>query len=304
MTSRITSGQIAQLNQITESAMRKRILTIIDELGPTKELAQLAIVEKGNEFQAAISEGISSAMTLVLRRFLFPSNFAQEEVFSRYGYPTDYKRKGIAAQIKTLQEIFPGIGCANQDLVVKIQGGLEIPLGAEGFFAIPHWSKIAKTYEEAVEKVLMLLEQFYHGRLMNNREGRLGVKYLCEDPVKILAMKKLQDEQNADILILPAQFGKRHRGRSFRRAHAVMHGSEFGLGAYEIGIMLLTHAKRLQSHNDLLIHCAGDLYRHDPKGEFVSTPCFGFMCGGLSFSAEPIAEAIDHYGSVTGFSFD
>jgi len=48
-----------------------------------------------------------------------------------------------------------------------------------------------------------------------------------------------------DILVVPAQFGLRHRGRSVRRVREVMNANEFGLGVFAIGIMLLTHPERL-----------------------------------------------------------
>lgn len=301
MTSGITSGQIAQLNQIAESALRKAILATVDQINPSKEQAQLAIIENGGDLQAAMNEEVSPIIAEVLKRFLLPPEFSDEEVESSFGYLSDYKPNAIVAQTNRLRELFPGVGYANQNLLTQIEKGeVPIPANAEGHFAFPHWSKVAETYQLAVEKVLDLLDKAYGGKFTNYRKGALGPKNLRETSKKVRAMETLQQSQNADIILVPAQFGIRHRGRSVRRARAVMGGNEFGLGAYEIGIMLLTHPDRLKHLDDLWVDCSGDEYSPGAGGGFECALRFEFDGGGLKFRCSRVGCAGDCYGSASG----
>jgi hypothetical protein len=301
----ITSGQIAQLNVIAEFALRKAILAAIDQLSPSpsKEQTQLTIVENGGDFQAVILEEISPVITNVLKRFLLPPDYSNEEIESSFGYLSGYKPKEIVVQINALCELFPGIGYANQDLLAQIENGeAAIPTGAEGWFAIPHWSKVGSTYQEALEEVLALLAKAYGGRFQNYRQGQLGSQYLRETSKKARTMEVLQQRQNKDnIIFVPAQFGLRHKGCSIRRARASMPSYEFGFGAYEIGIMLLTHLERLKHSDDLRIDCAGDEYSPTADGGFEYALCFRFNDSMLEFGCSPVSDTDGRYGSASGF---
>src|SRR5690606_10525533 len=113
------------------------------------------------------------------------------------------------------------------------------------------WEKVAPTYNEAVQKVLDLINQTRNGAFYNYREGELGPTQLRQSTKSVSVFQKLDDEQKEqDILVVPAQFGIRHRGRSVRRAREVMNANECGLGAFAIGIMLLTHPERLKHYDD------------------------------------------------------
>jgi len=192
-----------------------------------------------------------------------------DEVYSPRGYPTGYHARNMAEQTNRLRELFPGIGDADEKLAEK-----PLPAGAEGWFAIPRWEKIAPTYEEAVEKVLGKIKQTRG--LCDDREGQrvLGVDsegkrtFFDKSPFQHLRrtsrtekmFQKLGDQQkNHDILVVPAQFGLRHRGRSVERVRGVFAPDEFGLGVFEIGCMLLTHPGRIDDSDELLdILCVGD----------------------------------------------
>lgn len=173
--------------------------------------------------------------------------------------------------------------------------------GVEGLFAIPRWDKIAPTYNEAVEKVLELISKICVGKFKNYR-GNLGPDRLHQHERTVAMLKKLGDQQKGyDILIFPAQFGIRHRGRSVRRAREVFNKNEFGLGAFEVGIMLLTHPERLHHYDDLWIDCAGDEY--DVPGDddrFTRAPLFVFS-DLVEFGAGWIYGANKHFGSASGF---
>jgi hypothetical protein len=225
------------------------------------------------------------------------NQFADEEVASSYVYPSGYKVKGVTAQISHLRELFPGIGYADEQIA-----GQPLPPNAEGWFAIPRWEKIAPTYGEAVENVLAMIKKTRGGKLYNYCEGQLGAQQLRQHSKTASVFQKLADQQTGyDILVVPAQFGIRHRGRSVRRTREVFLANEFGLGAFAVGIMLLTHPERLVDYENLWIDCAGDDYSPDGDGQFGGAPCFGFGVGRIKFGAGCFDGACDLYGSSSGF---
>ncbi|MBI2039088.1 MAG: hypothetical protein HYT22_02325 [Candidatus Niyogibacteria bacterium] len=172
--------------------------------------------------------------------------------------PADYHAKPIYEQVQTLYRFFPELD-TNQGFMPY---AYKIPEGAEGLFAIPQWQAIAPTYNEAVEKVFAALasQRTFHNWL----EGRLSSEYLRRTQRTIDMWEKLEKEQRVhDIVLVPAQFGFRHRGKSVLQARASFAENEFGLGAYEIGIMLLTHPERLQgsSYGDYTLRAESSKYR-------------------------------------------
>ena len=286
----VTDGQRKQFSRFLEDAGEKALSAANLDKDSLQQL-----IENGGEFQDRIITAI--------KELSITKQFADEQVSSGYGYLSGYQPKDVVAQTNALRELFPGIGHANQDMLAQMEKGeISLPPGAEGFFAIPHWSKVAPTYQAAVEKVMKLLVKAYGGRFTNYRKGELGPNQLRETSKKARAMESLQLSQNADVLLVPAQFGIRHRGRSVRRARAAMDRTEFGLGAYEIGIMLLTHLDRLQNVDDLWLDCAGDEFSPGADGGFQNTPIFGFDGGWLWFDTRWSRDADARYGSASGFA--
>ena len=97
--------------------------------------------------------------------------------------------------------------------------GRPLPELAEGWFAIPRWQALGPTYEAALERALDLLTTARRGRFFNYRRGRLGGKVLRQHEKTAASLASLAAEQaGSDILMVPAQFGLRHAGRSIRRA--------------------------------------------------------------------------------------
>lgn len=217
-TQSITSGQEKQYKRFVEDSALKAL----KEVGLDKDGLQ-KLIENGDEFQARIITGI--------RELSVSNQFADEEVESSYVYPEDYKAKGITAQTNILRQLVPGIGFADEKLAEQ-----PLPPNAEGWFAIPRWQKVAETYGKAVEKVLELIKQQHKGKFYNWREGKLGEQYLRQYERTAKKLQVLGDQQkDYDILVIPAQFGFHHRGRSVRRAREVFTANEFGLGAFEVG---------------------------------------------------------------------
>jgi len=248
------------------------------------------INERGGEFQNGITE--------LIVELSVSNQFADEEIESSCGYLSGYEKpKGITVQTDRLRELFPDIGYADKKLIEQ-----PFSVKAEGWFAIPKWEKLASTYGEAVQKVLDMIKKTREGKFQNYREGHLGPEYLRQHAKTARMFQVIADQQrNHDILVVPCQFGILHRGKSVRRAREVMNSSEFGLGAFAVGIMLLTHPERLQHHDDLWIDCAGDEYSSEADGSFESAPGFSFDGGRVGFDAIWFGSAGAGCGSASAF---
>lgn len=239
------------------------------------------------------------------------NKYKDEEVLSTYGYLSGYsKPKGLIQQTNDLRVLFSGLGFANLDLQEQIEDGkVALPTGAEGWFAIPNWMKnpeiFGKTYSEVVQTVLNAIKKARQGKFFNYREGQVIEKQLRQSAKSQKFWQDLATAQdNPDILIIAAQFGIRHRGRSDRRALEVIAGTpgEFGLGAFAVGIMILTHPERLMNYDDLWIDCSGDEF-DDPSSDvrFAHAPFFHFNGYRVKFGAGYVDDAREHYGAASGF---
>ncbi|QQS20564.1 MAG: hypothetical protein IPL87_03255 [Candidatus Moraniibacteriota bacterium] len=134
-----------------------------------------------------------------------------------------------------------------------------------------------RTYGEAVEEVLAMIVS--KQRLLYNYSGsQLGAEHLTQHAKTAAMFQKLGDKQKGfDILVVPAHFSHHHKGRSVRRAREVFPDNEFGLGAFAIGIMLLTHPERGVDERYLHVICAGDefsngIYARSVKKYFYNLP--------------------------------
>lgn len=164
-----------------------------------------------------------------------------------------------------------------------------LPTGAEEYFLIPSWRKIAPTYPEAVQKALNALKStrpFY-----NLQEGQIDAKHLRQ-------RTELKQE------IIAAQFGEMFKGSSIydvRISVEAKRNSQVLFGTYEVAIMLLTHPDRLTKYEDLWIDCPNDEWSWNGDGDFSLAPVFGFGGGDLRFVAGCVDGARDGYGSGSGF---
>lgn len=285
-----TAGQIKQINRFGSDAIDK----VLGELGLDNPGAQ-RVIEHGDEF----AEAIRIAALASLKDLSVSDKFKNEEVASNYDYLSGYRKpKSITEQCNILRQIFPGVGFADEKLAERA-----VPANAEGWFAIPKWQTIASTYSEAVQKVLDAVKKARNGKFHNYRDGQINDQRLRQSAKTAAVFQKLGNEQkDHDILVVAAQFGIRHRGRSVRRAREVFSQNEFGLGAFAVGIMILTHAERLQHYDDLWIDCAGDEF-DDPGADvrFVRAPYFRFGGGGVEFGAHWFGGAGECYGSASAF---
>jgi hypothetical protein len=289
----VTDGQLKQFRRFVEDAAAKAAGLALEQVPFDKESIQ-RLLENGDELQAAILATIIAKS----RELSLTNQFANEEVASTYGYLSGYTKPiGITQQTNRLRELFPGIGYADEKLAEQ-----PLPGGAEGYFAIPRWDKVAPTYGEAVQKVLDLIKQTRDGKFYNYIEGQLGPQYLRQQVKTVAAFQRLGEAQSGyDILVVPAQFGLAHRGRSVRRACEVMNASEFGLGLFAGLMMLLTHENRLQHYNDLWMDLPGDERDPDADGSFDFAPYLGFNDGKVKLFGKFVSNASGSYGSASGF---
>jgi hypothetical protein len=255
--------------------------------------------------------GLAELVGNFIKTNRFPNKFKKEEVLSKYGYFSGYKPKGLTEQCNRLQVLFCGLGYANVDLLQQIEGGkvgLPKMLKQDGWawFATPNWMKNPKifglTYSEAVQKVLGVIKKTRNGDFVNYREGQIDEKHLRQSACTQRFWKELSEDQgNPDILIISAQFGIRHRGRSVRRAHEVFLINEFGLGAFAVGTMLLTHPERLMHHDDLYIDCIDDEFDVPVSDvRFDRSPCFVFRDGEVKFDTRYTCGVNSRCGSASG----
>ncbi len=204
--------------------------------------------------------------------------FKDDEVKSDYIYRSGYTvPKPITEQVKILCDFFPQLGSSDAD---EIFTQVNLPAGAEGFFAVPRWEKIAPTYVEAVLIAIDAISKVYRGKIQIDDD--LDLKNLRQYPKTAEAFHALEKVQKGrNILIFPGQFGSHHLGRTVRRAREVMNEQEFGLGLFAVGSMLLTHPERLQDYDDPRINCAGDelLLSTSAAGIFGRAPYLTYSSG-------------------------
>lgn len=290
MTARITSGQEVRIDDFVRDMMRKELEGL-----EADKLAGQCIISQGGELRARMKEIL---VDLGLMHYKF------EEVQSNYGYPQGFAVRPVCEQLLTLANIFPGLDTSKALACSREKRAL--PEWADGLGVFPKWQAIAKSYNEAVEKVMAAIKK--SGRPFKNwREGELGPKYLRQSERKEKAIAAISAKQEGDFIVFPIQLGLRHRGRSMRRACEVMRAveivermNEFGLGAYEGGISLLTHPDRFVAYENLWMDLPGDKYSPDASPRFGGAPYFGFFDARLLFSTDRVGSAYAGYGSASG----
>ena len=257
-----------------------------------------------NEHGGELQDGV----TKLIQELSRPNQFASEEVRSGYAYPPEYTGpRPIEEQIAAIAEIF---GLDPTQALEFAKNLPELPEGADGWFAIPsvdalvakHFPEVtdpAEKYCRAVQPVhqkIAASRRFYNYRERQITPAQLRVAVRTAHAFDLIA-----EVQKGDILIVAAQLGMRHRGRSVRRARGVFTANEFGLGSLAVGSIVLTHPERLVRWEQLHIDCAGDEFSHGADGRFERAPCFSFDDVGVKFGAYWVSNAREYCGSASGF---
>ncbi|MBU1557764.1 hypothetical protein KKC45_02275 [Patescibacteria group bacterium] len=298
MNTSITNGQRKQIVQFGTNAVEK----ILDKLGLDKAGAQ-RVIEHGDEFARVIRE---ASMTS-LKDLSVTDKYKDEEVNSSYTYTKEYKGpKPINDQIEAIAEIF-GL---DQSHALEFAKNLpELPVGAEGWFAIPSNIGLQKLFPQITDPAERYCSgvQLVHTKIAssrsfyNHREGQITPAQLRVHTRTAQALDLIAENQPGDILIVAGQLGMRHRGRSVRRAREVFVSNEFGLGSLAVGSIVLTHPERLVRWEELEMDCSGDEFSSGADGSFSRAPVFFFNVGGVGFGAYGVVLAYDDDGSASGF---
>ncbi|OGG72867.1 hypothetical protein A3A38_04915 [Candidatus Kaiserbacteria bacterium RIFCSPLOWO2_01_FULL_53_17] len=243
--------------------------------------------------------------------FMSSPFFADEERESDYGYPPGFAVRSIPEQLLKLAPHFPNL---DPEPALHLSRSLpdlsfipEVWMGREvrrwvNWYAVPRWERgVSSSGGEAVEKVLEMLASTRF--VYNPYKGAFGPEHLRITERTVVALRMLSASQKGDYLLIPAQFGFSHRGRSARRVRVVYAPHEFGLGSFITGCMLLSHPERLVEEADLHICCPGEEYHNleTNGGSSLHAPFFRFFGGKVWFEVRFCGDADDHYSSASAF---
>lgn len=244
-----------------------------------------------------IGKGTLDRITLLKALELAKSQlYAKEEVPVDGGYPADWKMEDPRTQVRILWEHFPQLGPlpSPEDRTV-----VRVPTNFDEYLAWPEPSALVPDskhpYHDALGLVLGKLAEVHHG-FTNSLRGQLGPDCLRLRRKTVQGQKRAhQRAGGGDWCIAIFQSGRRHGGRSIRRARMVFRENEWGAGPYEVAVFLLTHPDRLTSWRHLGIACPGAKYDHLSSGRFTSALCFDSH----QLSDVPIILALGGSGSAS-----
>lgn len=285
-----TTDQNQQLADLLRDTAAEVSQLAVDQLD--RQSAQ-TILDKSSVLK---SEFVDALMHLI-ERHTISDKYKDEEVPSKRVYSPSYRVRPIEAQVTELRKHFPLLKNVNEKLARR-----PLPDGAEAWFAIPNWASMAPTYNEAAEMVIEVLAS--KRKFQNRLLGKLGPNHLRQTDRNKLAYGILKEQQpGADIFIVAAQFGMKHRGCSARRARVSMFGNEYGGGVLTVGSMLLTHPERLSSDDALMIDCGGDEYAPHSDFTFDRVPLFDYDIAGIEFSIFYNDRARNLWGTPSCFLY-
>jgi hypothetical protein len=286
----ITGDQNKRLENCFGDAARNAYLAAVEQLD--QQSAQTVLDAEG-----ALKSEITRSMIEIVHSHTVSHKFEKEEVRSDRDYPPTYRVRPVEAQVTELRKMLPALTGCQEKL-----GRIPLPDAPEAWFAIPRWQAVAPTYNKALETILEILAS--KRRFSNRIAERLGEKYLRQTERTKLAESILADQQRGcDILVIPAQAGKLHRGCSARRTRTSLASNEFCLGAFAIASMLLTHPERLSIGEALMMDCGGDEY--SPRADYIfdRIPLFDFDLSGIEFSIFYEDRARNLWGTPTAFLY-
>lgn len=240
-----------------------------------------------------------SEVAVRLRKLAQPDRFAGEQVASLCGYPANHRYVNVRQQLDSLKNFLVEPVAYSID-----EGYLQTYRRIPGFrlFAIPRWQLFADTYGQAVRRACTYLT-------VSQRKTNLvfAVNDLFDwdsiqrgEEVEHAVTRLARQQGNKDVVLIPANFGRVYKGKSVNRALELMRSNEFGLGAFEAAMMLLTHPTRFASYKDLWMYCAGDTYQGEHKGAPVSVPCFYANPAAVRMDAYPNSRCDQQSGPASG----
>ena len=237
------------------------------------------------------------------------NKYASEEVKSNYVYPKEYKGpKPISEQINILARILELDPIQALEYAKNLP---QLPEGAEGWFAVPSVDALVKKYfpevtdpaDKYCRAVQLVHQKIAESRsFYNYREGQITPAQLRVSARTAHSLNLIAEKQpGSDILIIAAQLGIGHRGRSVRRAREVFVVNEFGLNSLSGNSILLVHPERLVRWEDLGMDYPGDEFAPETDGDFSEAPGVDFSDGRVGFGTVLVGDPDGHFGSASGF---
>lgn len=162
-------------------------------------------------------------------------------------------------------------------------------------FTFPAWQTKDKTYSEAVNQTLKEIKK--------TRPFYSLLKIASENIRETERKQEMIKQCTKDGLVaIDVQLGEKYKGKSVKEARELFENNEFGLGAYEVGQILLQEPDILEDFNSLWLDCAGDEFEYPgDNARFGHAPCFDFSYSKVSFSTLRVGHACGHCGSVAAF---
>ena len=288
-----TSGQETKYRRLVEDAAKKAVDLVLDK-NETDQAGWQRLLEHGDELCHSVTETIVDRT----RELSLSDQYADEEVESTYVYPKEYKGpRPIEEQIAALARI---LSLDPAQALAYAKTLPELPAGAEGWFAIMTPPTDAEKYCGAVQ---LLHEKIKASRAFYNyREGQIDKAHLRVHARTVQMMKTLAEQQPGGILIIAAQLGLRHRGRSTRRVREIFVQNEYGLGSVAGCSIALTHPERFVRYEELDMDLPGDEFDHpDGDAPFGHAPYLCCSGGEVYFGARHVGDPHRYYGSGSGF---
>lgn len=225
---------------------------------------------------------------------------------SGYHYPRAYTGpEPILRQVILMSELFnlpsaPALKWVRDELPKH-----KLPEGAEGWFAIPRIGSIyvPPFYEPkkgyyAHDLAVQELCKMRAVNIDNWEPLAQGIKTV---PRTLAFLNLFLGQQDSDILVIPAQFGRRHRLTSAIKAQEKFAQNEFALDLFSVLCILLAHPGRMAKTENLLqILCAGNIWPDEGNWYVPGVLCSRFD-GKLSFFDTLSAMHVKSAGVPTGF---
>jgi len=240
-----------------------------------------------------------------------------------------YSYKGINQQIRELADL---LGLDSTRALQNARNLPPLPEGADAWFAVPSANAIAskyfpqiadpaERYTRSVELVISKIEErrrlMYYEKAaaileaVRRREPRrehydVRINRLLRQDRTARLMTRVERDQKAEILFIAAQLGERYLGMSVDRVRDsftddATGSNQCGLGALEIGAILLTHPYRLVSEDEPIIVCSGDDSSPADMG-YNFSPIFNYSRrDGMEFNHIYVGRNFPNYGSATAF---
>ncbi len=312
----LTKGRVITMSTSSITPTRRQIDDLRKSAGDAVEEAIKTFGLDRNATQRVLGrrDELRTTNLTAIKSLAVPNRFAAEEVKSSYGYPADHVLRPILEQAEALAKAFSLQLGPTVKFIEKVMPTLKLPedMGMEGLAAWPsidavaarHFKTVKNPKERYIRALLMLFDLISEsrgGKFYNYRASEMTAEHLQQVERTVQFLRKIEQQQKGDILIALWQFGKRHAGRSTRRAHEVIESNtiEFGASSFMTGSVLYTHPKRLQAWENLFADCPGDKFRPEVGGDFSRAPCFSFGDGRVGFGAGPVGGANGLYGSTS-----